>query len=403
MACLVSRGWARVKLVLPLAFAFAAFAQPTQLVPVGPTEPTERITGVYCQGPASCVVTTESGDRGHLYASDGKDITATLITSDYDLGEEFGVLGAVRLMGFAQVGDTVYVLMDGAANALLTNSGDLTDPEAWERSSLGLPEGRDGFGGNLQIGLGTDGSGWTLVVRNMVYTSDDAPGPGAVWYETWAPTPPGETPADISRRFRDDPTLCIALPTVGISPTPTQMGYVAPDLALIVYPAGARNQQGTAEPGVCVSTDGGETFHHVPFEGVEGDLGPLGVTCAGEVCAAYGGLQNAPESTYIFVTHDAGAGSAATWTRATLPSLRDDARFRAVDFAPGSVVGWAVGAVGSSAPLALMTTDGGLTWKDVSSLVRERAADTRLHTVYAPDETHVWIGGENGLLLSGGY
>src|SRR5690606_1771560 len=130
MACLVGRGWARVKLVLPLAFAFAAFAQPTQLVPVGPTEPTERITGVYCQGPASCVVTTESGDRGHLYASDGKDITATLITSDYDLGEEFGVLGAVRLMGFAQVGDTVYVLMDGAANALLTNSGDLTDPEA---------------------------------------------------------------------------------------------------------------------------------------------------------------------------------------------------------------------------------------------------------------------------------
>jgi len=386
------------------ALATTALAQaPTELTLVGPTDPTERVTGVYCQGPTVCVVTTEASEEGHLYATDGQAITATVITSDYDLGEAFGVLGTVELMGFARVGDTVFVLVDGAASALLTNTGDVTDPGSWQRSALGLPEGRDSFGGNQQVGLGTDGSGWTLFLRSMIYTGDDPPGPGAIWYETWAPVPPGERPNDIAQRAREDPTLCVAAPAVGIAPALTQMGYVAPDLSLVVYPAGARNQSGTAEPGVCVSTDGGETFHHVRFAGVEGDLGPLGVTCEGDVCAAYGGLQNEPDSTYVYVTHDAGAAAAATWTRATLPSLRDDARFRSADFAPGGQVGWAVGAVGAAAPLALVTSDGGLTWSDASPLVRAHSADTRLNTVYVPDEAHVWIGGENGLLLSGGY
>ncbi len=398
-----SPAW-RCALLAALAASSAALAQaPTELALVGPTEPSERVTGVYCWETAACVVTTQSSEAGHLYATDGQAITATLVTSDYALGEAFGVLGAVSLMGFARVGDTLYVLIDGSAEALLTATGDVTSVDAWQTSTLGLPEGRDSFGGNLQIGLGTDGSGWTFLARNMVYTADDPPGPGTIWYETWAPVPPGEVPDDIGRRAREDPTLCIAAPSVGISPTLTQMGYVAPDLSLVVYPAGARNQSGTAEPGVCVSTDGGDTFHHVRFEGVEGDLGPLGVTCEGATCVAFGGLENEPDSTYIYVTHDASAGAAATWTRAELPSLRPDARFRAAAFAPGGRVGWAVGAVGAAAPLALTTSDGGLTWTDASTLVRTHAPDTRLHAVYAPDEAHVWIGGESGLLLSGGY
>src|SRR5690606_27407339 len=179
---------------------------PTELTLVGPTDPTERVTGVYCQGPTVCVVTTEASEEGHLYATDGQAITATVITSDYDLGEAFGVLGTVELMGVARVGDTVVVLVDGAASSLLTNTGDVTDPGSWQRSALGLPEGRDSFGGNQQVGLGTDGSGWTLFLRSMIYTGDDPPGLGAIWYETWAPVPPGERPNDIAQRAREDPT-----------------------------------------------------------------------------------------------------------------------------------------------------------------------------------------------------
>src|SRR5690606_41326570 len=114
---------------------------PAQLALVGPPDPAERGTGVYCQGPAVCVVTTEASEEGHLYATDGQAITATLITADYDLGEAFGVLGPVDLMGFARVGDTVFVLVDGAASALLTNTGDVTDPGSWQRSAPRPPRG----------------------------------------------------------------------------------------------------------------------------------------------------------------------------------------------------------------------------------------------------------------------
>lgn len=44
----------------------------------------------------------------------------------------------------------------------------------WQTSTRGLPEGRGSFGGNLQIGRGPDGSGWTFFARNMLYTADEA-------------------------------------------------------------------------------------------------------------------------------------------------------------------------------------------------------------------------------------
>ena len=95
------------------------------------------------------------------------------------------------------------------------------------------------------------------------------------------------------------------------------------------------------------------------------------------------------------------------WVRLTdvvgRPELREDARFRAAALTAGGQVGWVVGAVGAAAPLALVTEDGGATWTDVSALVRAHAPETRLHAVHLFDESHVWIGGENGLLLSGGY
>ncbi len=388
-----------------LVVATAAMAQPpAEFRLVGPTDETERITGIYCESVDACVVTAEAGfGEGHLYATDGHDVTATLLTSDSALGEVFGLIGAPDLMGFTKVGDTLYVNVAGAAGALLRAEGDVTSADSWTSSTLGAPDGRDTFGGNQQVGLGTDGSVWLLFTRGMIYTADDGPAPGTVWYETWAPTPPGEVPGDIGQRARTDPTLYIASPSFGVSPALTQMAYVAPDLSLVIYPAGARNQMGTAEPGICVSTDGGQLFHHVRFPDVEGDLGPLGVTCLGDVCLAYGGLENEPTSTYIYVTHDASAGAGATWTRAQLPRLREDARFRAAALTADGQVAWVVGAVGSAAPLALMTEDGGVTWTDVSGLVRAQAPETRLHSVHLFDESHVWIGGENGLLLSGGY
>ena len=118
---------------------------------------------------------------------------------------------------------------------------------------------------------------------------------------------------------------------------------------------------------------------------------------------AYGGVEYEPDSVVVYVTHDAQNGADSTWTRATLPTLRENSRFRAAAFAPDGLTGWLVGATGSSSPLVLTTADGGTTWTDATSLVRGLAPDTRLHSVFVVDAEHVWIGGEGGVVMAAGY
>lgn len=369
--------------------------------PVALPDFTERVTGVYCTSATACVISTDGSSEGHIYASDGQTAT-TLITGDYALGETFGTLGTLDFVGFSAVGDRVIAHLAGSSNALLAAPGDITQAGAWQAGPLGIPDGAI-RGGNQQIGLGSRDGRWVYFSRGTLFETSDEPGAAAFWEPLWSPNPPGEVPSDFLALYRDDPRLCAAEPGVNISPPLTQSGYVAADLAVILYPAGARNQSGEAGPGVCISTDGGKRFYHVPFPEVEGDLGPLGVTCSSpDHCAAYGGLENEPDSAYIYVTTDAQQGADSSWQRATLPALREDSRFRGLAFAPGGQVGWAVGSSGGGSPLALTTADGGLSWTDATSQIRSLAPASRLHTVYLFDEEHVWIGGENGTLLTNG-
>ena len=380
----------------------AAAQSPLTFALVEPLEYGERVTGVYCSSVASCVVSTEDRfEGGHIYSSDGLTITGTVMTGDDSFTDQVGVAGTASFTGFSTVGDRLFAHVDGAAAALLTASGDVTQAAAWQLTTVGVPEGDSSFGGNQQLGWGEAAGRWVYAITGTIFAGTDQPSPGALWLATWSPD---NVPAGLVQRHRDDPSLCMAQPSVSISTALTRVAYVAPDLSVVLYPAGARNQPGSEEPGVCISTDGAETFLHVPFPDIEGDLGPLGVKCFGaDHCVAFGGLQYAPESVYIYVTNDATAGAASTWVRAELPRLREDSRFRDVSFAPDGLTGWAVGAEGAGSPLVLVTSDGGATWSDATSTVRALAQGVRLHTVYVFDAEHVWIGGEGGLLLAGGY
>ena len=236
----------------------------------------------------------------------------------------------------------------------------------------------------------------------QIYETNDAPGAGALWTPLWSPVSPA-VPSNFEALKRADPKLCDSDPGVSISPHLTQPAYVAPDLSVILYPSGARNQRGTDSPGVCISTDGGKRFYHVEFKGLEDGEGPLGVTCPTiNKCFAYGGLDSAPKSTFVYVTADAQKGVNSTWTKAKLPNLREDSKFRNLAFAPDGSNGWLVGWSGSSDTLLLQSTDGGMSWKDATSSIRALAPGVRLHAVYALDATHVWIGGEGGTLLTTG-
>ena len=141
----------------------------------------------------------------------------------------------------------------------------------------------------------------------------------------------------------------------------------------------------------------------MPFKGIWNGAGQVGVTCATPSrCVAFGGLDYRAGSAYLFVTNDAPKGADSSWTRAALPALREESKFRHVAFAPGGTRGWTVGMVGAANPLVLETGDGGASWKDVTGSVRALAPSVRLHSVYAFDAEHIWIGGEQGTLLTTG-
>jgi hypothetical protein len=361
----------------------------------------ERITGVNCASAKSCVVATEVfGGAGHVYATDGQKITGTLLTGNSAMAEPLGNLGTISFSGFSKVGNRLIVHVDGAAASFVSATGDITKAASWSAVRLGTVSG--GFGLNQQMGFGTKNDRWVHFTLSSIYESNDPPGPGALWTPLWSPVSPS-VPSNFEALKRADPKLCDADPGVSILPHLTQPAYVAPDLAVLLYPAGARNQRGAALPGVCISTDGGKRFYHVGFKGLEGGIGPLGVTCLNaNKCFAFGGLDYVDDSAFIYVTGDAQKGVNSTWTPVKLPALREATKFRSLSFAPDGVNGWAVGWSGSNETLLFQSTDGGGSWKDVTATIRALAPEVRLHTVYAFDAAHVWIGGEQNTLLTTG-
>ncbi|MDX2006035.1 MAG: hypothetical protein SFU83_12215 [Meiothermus sp.] len=389
-------------LAAPLALGLAA-AQPAFKVIKLPNDG-ERVTGIYCSAPDACVISTDrAGGPGRVYASNGTQITATLLVGDAKFAEPLGTLGEVGFLGFTKVGDRLIVHVAGAGAAFVSATGDITKAASWSAVKIGVLDGGGTFGLNQQMGIGSKDGRWVLFTLRTLYETNDAPAPGALWSPLWSPVAPS-VPRNFAELKRANPKLCDSDPGTGILPRLTQVGYVAPDLSLILYPNGARNQRGSGSPGVCISTDGGKRFALAELKGVEGDLGPLGFACPTPTrCLAFGGLDNAPASAYIYVSNDPQKGQDSTWTKATLPNLRENTVFRHVFFAPGGVNGWAVGKTDSASPLVFQTTDGGATWRDITSSVRALASSARLHAGFAVDANRVWIGGEGSTLLVSGY
>jgi hypothetical protein len=384
--------------ILCLTTLSLGFAQDNTFRAITLPDPSERVTGIYCTSATSCVIATDGSDGGSIYASDGQTITATLITGDGPYAESFDILGSIGFLGFSKVGDRLIAQTSEAGNAFISATGDITQAASWTSEKIGTADDSE-FGLSQQVGFGQKDNRWVYFINRSIFESTDMPGPGAYWVDIWSPN--FYIPANFAELFQADPTLCDADPGVGWSPKLTQAGYVAPDLSIIVYPAGSRNQTTTMSPGICISTDGGNLFHHVAFEGLSDDAGPLGVMCdSAEHCLAYGGLDFNPESAAIYVTKNAQQGAGSSWTKAQVPTLRENTTFRGSAFLAEH--GWVVGSIDSSSPMLLESSDGGQTWSDTTASMRSLAPDTRLHTVYAFDAEHVWIGGEKGLLLVSG-
>ncbi|HEX7666397.1 MAG TPA: YCF48-related protein [Polyangiaceae bacterium] len=369
----------------------------------------ERVTGVVCTAVDKCIVTTNPfGEAGHVYATDGKVLlngNAPLITGDGTYADQFHTAGSVEFLGAEIVGTRVILRLEGAENAFVSATGDITAPASWTSTTLGTSGTADtNFGLNAQFGIGTNGTKWAFIGNGRVWEATTAtPAPATSWMDIFSPNATPPIPSDIDTQRTADPTLCNTDPSVSFQPTPDQNLYFAPDLSLIVTPASAVNQFGDDTAGVCISLDGGHTFHHSAFAGLNDGQGPTGINCSSkDHCVAYGGTQSNDGSAVVYMTNNASAGKDSTWAKATIPTTPNDSGFRDVAFAPDGMHGWLVGSSSSNGSLMYTTTDGGATWTDSTADVKTLAKDNRLHSVYVYDATHVYIGGEQGVLLASG-
>lgn len=363
----------------------------------------ERITGIACTSARACVVSTDVfGGEGHIYATDGRTITGTPVTGDEDFAGQIGGVNDINFLGFERVEDRLVARVRGMERAFVSATGDPRLAASWSIVSLGIPSADTELGLNSQYAFAENGGRWLLLSQGRILEAFAPPAAATPWTNIWSPQATPSIPADIDDQREADPTICNTDPHVAVLPTLSQPSYVARDLSLVIAPAGSVNQEGDDAAGVCISTNGGALFRHVAFPDVEQGHGPLGVTCIADHCIAYGGLEFADTSLFVFVTDNASSGAESDWRRATIPGhlIAGDARLRHAAFAPDGQHGFIVGAASAGEPLLLATTDGGETWTDETDAIRTLAPDVRLHAVYALDADHVWIGGERSTLLT---
>ena len=254
---------------------------------------------------------------------------------------------------------------------------------------------------NTQTGIGVKDDRWVLGVQAFISESLDDPSPGALWTPIWSPE---GAPDGFYQLWRDsDKTLCSSVPGAPMAPKPLQSVYIASDLAIIAYTTSGGSRAAPDKEGVCLSSDGGKRFYRANLPDAQDGDNPYGVTCiTGDRCfafsnkaAVFGG-----KTDFIYVTNDARKTVASTWKPAKLPTMRPDSRFNAIFFAPDGKSGWAVGQVDVSNPLLLSTTDSGETWKDSTASVRGLAPDAQLHSGFALSASAIWLGTNQGTVIT---
>jgi hypothetical protein len=331
--------------------------------------------------------TTTSG--GALQSLDAPDHVAATVVD----GAGAGPGGAAESwVGLRDTPEGLVAL--GTAGGVLQVSADRGRTfTARPTSATGVPDA-----GPVWVSADPAGTWHQMDRIGTVWSSPTPPGGEAAWTRTWQPeaSPPEPNPLPAG--------ACTHSFRQGYFATdPQQAFWASDDGATMVYGAG----YGAAPAGVCRSTDGGRTFFPVAFPDppAPGDQSPYVLVFAddlhGIAARADDGLDGGG---YVYTTADGGA----TWAAGTLPVTVDEAGSRAAITAgfcaPAQVDRcWLVGFAGADAHgLLLRTDDGGATWTDLSRGLlpfMETYFVEKLHTGFALDEDHIWLGGARGLLL----
>ena len=356
------------------------------------------VTGVRCIDATRCAIATRNrNDGGALFATaDGATLEPVLTSAD--IVEATGLIGTAQFLAIDDTGSGWIARLDIAEPFVMT-TGDPSTPAGWTMLDVGVNESDSDFTvlNNQELVRAGTGGGWLYAYSGVVWGTQAAPGPQTAWDGLWAPQRVPTFPREYDALKAADPTLCDSDPTVAIDPDMGAFGYASPDLQLVVYPAGGRNQGGSDAPGACVSRDGGMTFHQQPFPDLDpSEIGPLAVQCVDpDRCWAIGGVAFDSAPAYVYYTRDASA-AAPTWQRGQVPSTDDADQPRAIGIAADGEHGWLVGDDG----LVWSTADGGATWRDEGGALESAAGATiDWASVYVLDAGRTWFGGADGTVI----
>jgi hypothetical protein len=353
----------------------------------------DTVNGIRCVDAAHCAIATRNfSDGGALYVTaDGQTLQPVLTSDDLP--------GSSQFLGIDDTGAGWIARIDRSGPIVLA-AGDPISASSWSQVEVGSNESESDFTvlNNQELIRAGTGGDWLYVYSGVVWHAPTGPSPTTAWLGRWAPHRLPTFPPDYDERKAADPTLCDSDPVVGTEPDMTAFGFASADLTIVMYPAGGVNQGATDPPGVCISRDGGATFHQVPFEGMSAEeVGPLAIYCLdNDRCWAFGGIPFDGAPAYVYASTNASTAT-PIWRRAVPAGEADDHRPRAISFAPDGQHGWLVGDDG----LVWTSADGGATWSDVSGTFVALAGMLDWTSVFAVDATRAWIGGASGALVTG--
>lgn len=327
----------------------------------------DLVSGIHFTSPDKGYVVTQGGARGAksgaVFAIEGRAASVVFSGKNGDLeftGLEPTSSGLVAMTSAMRV-----VRSDSSGQFAIAKNGNLVGTEV----ILAFHESDSG----------------TTVVRNSgaVSTAKEPAGPSAMYTDVWAPQARPPIPSDLNLK----PEQCQGKPGGGRNPETRYTAYIGH--GLIAYTAAPDN-----EPQLCISKDGGASFKRtslvVPEDSVTPPTGVLFTSAQNGL--TWFGSQYSPA--YIQRTTDGGE----TWNPVALPaSVADhELALNAGFFAPDAQHGWIVGYdYDDGAALGLATTDGGATWSVLPGL-----GNSQLYSGFALDATHVWVGGEDGVLFA---
>jgi hypothetical protein len=356
------------------------------------------VTGIRCAAADHCAFATRNRDSGGaLFTTADGDRLEPVFTSK-DIEAATGLIGYAQFLSIDDTGAGWIARLD-IAEPFVMSSGDPASPASWSMVDVGSNESDSDFSvlNNQELVRASAAGDWLYIYSGVIWRAGSAPGSATTWSGMWAPHRVPTFPRDYEAQKDADPTLCDSDPVVAVDPDMGQLGYASDDLGFVVYPAGGRNQAATDPPGVCVSHDGGASFHQVPFPNLaEEEIGPLAVHCLdADRCWAFNGVAFDGGPAYVYYSSDASAAN-PTWRRGVAPSEDDDDQPRALAMAPDGQRGWLVGDDG----LAWQTSDGGATWTDArAELAGAAGGDVDWTSVVALEGGRAWFGGAAGVLL----